>query len=1621
MGGAVCTKIDELGPKTKEMFELEFDMEQAELIESSEKYKLYRIKKNQKINRKRGKSNDFQPNSKVKKGGGGEEDNIDGKILTVKFENYILNPGNLIGSYLPRDEKLLAIEPNKNIIKIFDIYSWEESKSVFQQVYIIENIQTTLRQELRIMEIKNMQYTDDELIKFIGDLIQGLEFLRKKNLQVSVDIDHIYKVENDYKWASYESIGLYEHPLPVQQELYNILQLIMLILKKVFHTNETAILKQNHQKSFKLIQQTQIYTEQNLNIDFYQKFYLLVENIKDQDNGYLFTKMVEEIKIKINKNNQFELVEELKQFKPQELKLEIEGKDETLWRTVNEEIRKMFEIKQLEIKSNQSQITSLQANDICLAISNTCKMLDSISLIMKENLLDKDFLHYFTTFFSQFEFINLKLELSNNYLSSNYKYLRQLLINQQNALITLHLDLENNFITKEEAEQLAFGFSRLYMLQHLYLNLSNNYISDSGYISLMECISCLSYLSSLSMYFSKCQIEYDGFLATELLSNLLNLTQIKLDISQNNFKKNANQASIREFKKQDKTMQEQRKTEFFNNLIGELNQFQHNEIMQSPKNFNEDKLNALLPGPALIEEEEENSSKATQTKIKGVYGTTSSLPNILEEKDATSFSNSKIEQQQQQQSDQNIASYQKNSSFTLIQPKQSKQISTLVKFQGKQSSMKRIEEEKVESKKKQTQKNNPFLFVNNPQLGSVDLNLCKTNLVEEQLQLLLDKIPKQRDKLKYLRLNIQSNSELKNFKQVSDAIMYLKDCIELEINCEKNYYDLSDRDFVDFNLSSLLCLRKLSLNFNYIYVQLRQIMNLFQSLQYLSELTELELCLFENQLENQGIILLGESLKNLKKLIYLKLFCYKVGLQSFPEESENMLIPNQNNFTTNLNKKTLPNSGLSISFQNQTQPQIGNQQSPLLIEQDYQDKENELQQHNNELENDLNLYNMKELPAGITNSNMAAGTQLYQQIQSAFNMAGNQQQQINALIKQHSIALSAHSAAHANINQFFSLHESTLAPVGKAISQMNQLQTLKICLSFNMFGSLSLQQFSQCLNNKPNLTQLSLSFRNCMLDKTDNFSSLFNSLNGVASNLKILNLNLKNNLNLNQSINISSNYFQNMVNLEDLTLNFEKNDLSDLGITNIAANLLFICKTLKKLNISLSEQLLISDQHLYNLFISISKCQNLETTKLDLSKNIYLNALQGIENLKNIANLKQYSLQLSKCMIDLIGGANISTSFYSQQPKLEILHLSLANNQLASPGLQSISNSLQNLSCLKQLVLNFEFNSIEENAFQKLFTIISEMTELTLLDLDLSKNSLQAMQTQSFSLIVPTKCQLKSLTLNLKKTFITPQMCSALFLRMKKLTNIVDLTLDFSQNMLEKSQSQIINTQQQYQQQQFYYYQQQQSFNMIHQTEKLNAQVETEQSNQVLVVSGHQKGASNTSLNAILKAPSAVIISQNINSLEKPQEKIQINHQNNPSSLSVINFPPFLQQNQRNSMSEQILNSQINPFETFPQAIQSMNHLCTLKLNIMQNMSALNTSLFYITHGIVASCVKMHHIKVKSEAWNACYSSFMLYFIEVKNQIKTLLARNKVLISLQEQLGSSILNDWDFLYISSKQ
>ena len=43
MGGAICTRAEHTELQTKELFQLRYDMEQASLVEVTEKYKLYRL------------------------------------------------------------------------------------------------------------------------------------------------------------------------------------------------------------------------------------------------------------------------------------------------------------------------------------------------------------------------------------------------------------------------------------------------------------------------------------------------------------------------------------------------------------------------------------------------------------------------------------------------------------------------------------------------------------------------------------------------------------------------------------------------------------------------------------------------------------------------------------------------------------------------------------------------------------------------------------------------------------------------------------------------------------------------------------------------------------------------------------------------------------------------------------------------------------------------------------------------------------------------------------------------------------------------------------------------------------------------------------------------------------------------------------------------------------------------------------------------------------------------------------------------------------------------------------------------------------------------------------------
>lgn len=88
---------------------------------------------------------------------------------------------------------------------MYDIFCWEESKTVLQQVFVMENIDITLQQELSAMENKNILYSDEELSSLIDDMISGLDYLRINNLSVPITIESLYKVGNHYKWNSYYS------------------------------------------------------------------------------------------------------------------------------------------------------------------------------------------------------------------------------------------------------------------------------------------------------------------------------------------------------------------------------------------------------------------------------------------------------------------------------------------------------------------------------------------------------------------------------------------------------------------------------------------------------------------------------------------------------------------------------------------------------------------------------------------------------------------------------------------------------------------------------------------------------------------------------------------------------------------------------------------------------------------------------------------------------------------------------------------------------------------------------------------------------------------------------------------------------------------------------------------------------------------------------------------------------------------------------------------------------------------------------------------------------------------------------------------------------------------------
>lgn len=110
---------------------------------------------------------------------------------------------------------------------------------------VTEDIKWTLRYEIGEMAKKGFIYCDEELLSLMENMVFGLQFLREKKCSVSIDLDHICRTNEAYKWTGYESIGFYDHALPLLTELTSFHGIILIVISTLFNTNDSNQLQIN--------------------------------------------------------------------------------------------------------------------------------------------------------------------------------------------------------------------------------------------------------------------------------------------------------------------------------------------------------------------------------------------------------------------------------------------------------------------------------------------------------------------------------------------------------------------------------------------------------------------------------------------------------------------------------------------------------------------------------------------------------------------------------------------------------------------------------------------------------------------------------------------------------------------------------------------------------------------------------------------------------------------------------------------------------------------------------------------------------------------------------------------------------------------------------------------------------------------------------------------------------------------------------------------------------------------------------------------------------------------------------------------------------------------------------
>jgi len=133
--------------------------------------------------------------------------------------------------------------------------------------------------------------------------------------------------------------------------------------------------------------------------------------------------------------------------------------------------------------------------------------------------------------------------------------------------------------------------------------------------------------------------------------------------------------------------------------------------------------------------------------------------------------------------------------------------------------------------------------------------------------------------------------------------------------------------------------------------------------------------------------------------------------------------------------------------------------------------------------------------------------------------------------------------------------------------------------------------------------------------------------------------------------------------------------------------------------------------------------------------------------------------------------------------KLSILTLNLKNNSITDIGLQSMVNTLSNLTNLVNVSLDLSYNSIAGSAEQLLRPLVN-LTNLSVLYLNLENNRIGNDTGSSLVSFLSQSMNLSKVTLQLKENILRSTGANVLLTPFKNLFNLAALSIDLESNKI---------------------------------------------------------------------------------------------------------------------------------------------------------------------------------------------------------------------------------------------